>query len=131
MSSNADLLTKSPIGRIVLNTPEAVRAEACRRSLFTFIQEFWDIIIDEKPVFNWHIPYICGLYEDVLWRVMARQRKTHDLIINIPPGTTKTTVLSIMAPAWSWIARMPVGLYPIADRLAAAKAPEGTDPWPS
>lgn len=131
MSNSADLLTKSPIGRIVLNTPEAVRAEACRRSLFTFIQEFWDVIIDEKPVFNWHIPYICGLYEDVLWRVMARQRKTHDLIINIPPGTTKTTVLSIMAPAWSWIARMPVGLYPIADRLAAAKAPEGTDPRPS
>lgn len=33
---------------------------------------------------------------------IGRLPKEYDLIINIPPGTSKSTIVSIMAPAWSW-----------------------------
>jgi predicted phage terminase large subunit-like protein len=34
---------------------------------------------------------------------IGRQPKKYDvLIINIPPGTSKSTIASVMAPAWSW-----------------------------
>lgn len=33
---------------------------------------------------------------------IGRLPKLYDLIINIPPGTSKSTIVSIMAPCWSW-----------------------------
>jgi hypothetical protein len=119
------------LGRLVLLRPEAVRAEACRRSLFRFIQEFWDLIIDEEPVWNWHIPLICAELETLFWDVLARRRKSYDLLINIPPGTTKTTVVSVAFPAWAWVARAPRGFCPPVERAAELRAPEGSDPRPS
>ena len=88
----------NPINHILLQQPHLIQAEACRRSFFTFVQEFWSTIVTEEPVYNWHIPFLCEELEKVLWRVIARQPKAYDLIINIPPGTTKTTIASIMFP---------------------------------
>lgn len=34
--------------------------------------------------------------------VVAREPKLYDLLINIPPATTKTTIATIMFPAWLW-----------------------------
>lgn len=123
--------TRSRLGRLVAGRPEAIRAEACRRSFFTFVNEFWDLIIDEVPIWNWHINFICSELEKVLWRVIARRRKLYDLVINVPPGSTKTTTILVMFPAWAWVARAPRGFAPTAEKLAELKAPAGSDPRPS
>lgn len=34
--------------------------------------------------------------------IRGRLEKEYDLVINIPPGTSKSTIVSVMAPAWSW-----------------------------
>lgn len=86
-------------------TPELVeraKAEMCRRSLYYFLQEFWDIVIQEDPVWNWHIPYLCEELQKLSVNIKARKAKDYDLIINIPPGTTKSTIVSVMYPAWLW-----------------------------
>jgi predicted phage terminase large subunit-like protein len=121
---------ESRIGRLVLTRPGAVRAEACRRSLFRFLQEFWPLIIDEPPVWNWHIPFICSELEGLLWHVLARRRKPYDLLINVPPGTTKTTVVSAAFPAWAWVARAPRGFAPAVEAAVALRSPSGADPRP-
>lgn len=97
--------------------PNRIRAEACRRSLFTFIKEFWHLISEETPVWNWHIEYLCLELQKVVKNVVGeplidpdtkkiihrnRKPKEYDLIINIPPGTTKSTICTIMFPAWCW-----------------------------
>jgi phage terminase large subunit-like protein len=97
--------------------PDLAKGEQCRRSLFKFVQEFWSEIIPEDPVWNWHIEYLCDeLQRDVLrvCRLPAqniggvllpekqREIKLHDILVNIPPGTTKTTIISVMLPAWAW-----------------------------
>lgn len=38
----------------------------------------------------------------VVERVVRREPKLYDLIINIPPGTTKSTIVTVMLPAWAW-----------------------------
>lgn len=96
-----DLLTA------VLTNPYLLDAEECRRDFFTFVQTFWDIIIAEEPVYNWHIPYLCKEAQRIALRVLQGKAKKHDLLVNIPPGTTKTVILSVMLPAWVWIARIP------------------------
>ena len=78
------------------------RAELCRRDFFEFVKYFWDTIIPEEPVYNWHIPYLCKELQAIAERVKARLPKENDLLINIPPGTTKTTICVIMYPAWVW-----------------------------
>lgn len=83
-----------------------VAASLCRESFFDFVQEMWDTIIEEKPVWNWHIPYLCDELQYVAERVFAGKPKAHDLIINVPPGSTKSTIASEMFPAWAW-SRMP------------------------
>lgn len=60
------------------------------------------MIIAEEPVYNWHIPYLCKELQDLSVYIVNRQKKPYDLIINIPPGTTKSTIVTIMFPAWLW-----------------------------
>ena len=81
-------------------------ASITKASFYDFLQEFWGTVINEKPVFNWHVKYLCDELQDMAERVFKGVRKTHDLIINIPPGTTKSTICSQMFPAWVWT-RMP------------------------
>lgn len=79
-----------------------VVADECRKYFFYFVQTFWDVIIKERPVFNWHIPYLCEELERLSDCIVHRQPKPYDLIINIPPGTTKSTIVTIMWPVWLW-----------------------------
>lgn len=83
--------------------PNRIRAEQIRRSLFLFMQEFWPEISGETPRWNWHIPYLCSELELLARRVAAGLPREYDLIINIPPGTTKSTTCTIMFPVWCWI----------------------------
>lgn len=78
----------------------------CKDSFYEFLKEFWQIIISEKPVLSWYIKYICDELQGIAERVFEGKPKKYDLIINIPPGCTKSTICSIMYPAWIWT-RMP------------------------
>lgn len=103
-----------------INASKAV-AELCRRSLFEFVQEFWDVIIPEDPIWNWHIKYICDEVQTAIMRVVRlpekpaifegvrftqpakkREQKLYDLLVNVPPGSLKSTIITVMAPAWAW-----------------------------
>jgi predicted phage terminase large subunit-like protein len=81
-------------------------ASICKDSFFEFVQEFWSELIAEKPVWNWHIKFLCDELQRAAERVFENKPKLHDLIINVPPGTTKSTICSIMFPAWA-LTRMP------------------------
>ena len=85
-----------------LNVSQA-KAELCKRDFFYFLQEFWSVIIPEDPVYNWHIEYLCKELQKVVEKVANRETKDYDLVINIPPGTSKSTIVTIMLPVWAWI----------------------------
>lgn len=98
-----------PLNDIMMTETE-LAASICRDSFFEFVKEFWDEVIAEKPVWNWHIPYLCAQAQAAAERVFAGKPKRYDYIINIPPGTTKSTILSIMFPAWCW-SRFPAARF--------------------
>lgn len=84
-------------------TPEQVKAELCRRSFYYFVKEFWETIINETPVWNWHIEYLCNELQGVAHKVKDRLPNDYDwLIINVPPGSSKSTIISIFYPLWVW-----------------------------
>lgn len=86
----------------LLELGQAVKAERCRRSFLFFMKTFWGEVIEEDPIWNWHIEYLCKVLQNAAERVFEREPKKYDIIINIPPGTTKSTVCSIMFPVWLW-----------------------------
>lgn len=96
---------------------QSATAELCRRSLFKFVQEFWEVIIPEDPVWNWHIELICNEVQQAAIRICKlpekrqegfilpakpREPKLFDELYNVPPGTSKSTILTVMLPAWIW-----------------------------
>lgn len=89
--------------QILIPTINEVKAEKCKRSLYYFLKEFWEIIIPDPPVWNWHMEYLCEEIQEVAEKVINREAKDYDLVINIPPGTSKSTIVTVMLPAWTWI----------------------------
>ena len=81
---------------------EAKARQMCTDSFYEFVQFFWDVIIPEKPVWNWHIKYLCEELQTLAGYIVRREAKPYDLIINIPPGTTKSSLATVMFPAWIW-----------------------------
>lgn len=88
-------------------------AELCRRKFSHFVREFWSVVVKEELIWEPHMDILCdeiqAVYERVFLRKdpndhtkMIRLPKLYDLIINIAPGLSKSTVVTIMAPVWGW-----------------------------
>lgn len=90
------------LGDDILSLARAVQADECRKSFYYFVKTFWAVIIPEVPVFNWHIEYICKELQDLSYYIVNRLPKPYDIIINIPPGSTKSTIVTIMWHPWLW-----------------------------
>ena len=88
--------------RELIQHPLVIRRELNRQSFYEFLQYFWPLVSPHKFEGNWHIEYLCGQLEELAKRVGAREPRLHDLIINVPPGSTKTITCSIMFPVWCW-----------------------------
>jgi len=97
-----------------------VVASVCRESFFDFVKEFWDEVVPEPIVLNWHIEYLCNELQAISERVFARKEKEYDLVINISPGTSKSSICSIFLPAWIWTCMPSAGIIggSYADNLA-------------
>lgn len=76
-------------------------------SLWGFVQEFWNEVPGTgKLVTNWHLEFLCNELQAIAERVFNGEPVLHDLIINVSPGCSKSSICSILFPAWLW-SRMP------------------------
>ena len=76
-------------------------AEAIRARCLTFagfVKEAWHVIEPgTKLVWNWHLEAICLHLEAIVLGNMKPR-----LIINVPPGSSKSTVVACLLNAWVW-----------------------------
>lgn len=79
------------------------KAMACVCSLYEFFLTFWEIMSGDKLIINWHVKYLCDTLQALGNRLVAREVGIEDLIINIPPGMTKSTIVSQAFPVWLWL----------------------------
>jgi predicted phage terminase large subunit-like protein len=77
-------------------------AELCRQSFYQFFLEFWETIEAVELVPNWHIEYLCGQLQQVYDNWVGKQAQP-DVLINVPPGTSKSTTVTQLFPAWLWL----------------------------
>ena len=77
-------------------TIDEIERELCARSMAHFIRRAWSHIIPDTYQHNWHIDAICEHLEAVADGEITR------LLVNVPPGSSKSTLIGVMYPAWLW-----------------------------
>lgn len=71
--------------------------ELARRSLAEFVKMSWHVLEPSQPyVHGWHMEAMAEHFEALATGEITR------LLINIPPGTSKSTLASVIFPAWLW-----------------------------
>ncbi len=87
-------------------TRRGLRRSLCRESYWDFCRHFWETVIPEPPIWNWHMRVIANGLQEICERVFRNEPKEYDLVINVPPGSSKSTLGSILLLPWCWT-RMP------------------------
>ena len=90
----------SPLDHKALS--EMIAKEQLRRkaesNLYEFVKQSWHVVEPSIPfIQSWHIEEICEHLEAITIGDIKR------LLINIPPRHSKSTIVSVMWPAWEWI----------------------------
>lgn len=68
---------------------------------YTFFVFFWPLISTDEFVYSKHIEFICNELNDLGHHIINRTKPPHDwYIFNVPPGTTKSSIISVMWPIW-------------------------------
>lgn len=84
--------------------PLAIEKEVVTRSYYQFFKSAWKVLEPQTPFEdNWHIKYLCDRLQSETERIARREPKTKDLIINIPPRSLKSMIITVMWNAWTWI----------------------------
>ncbi len=85
---------------IRLPTRDAVQSALARRSLADFTRLSWHVLEPDTPlVWNWHIEVVCNHIQALLEGGIP----CRNLMVNVPPGSMKSRIVSVNAPAWQWI----------------------------
>lgn len=74
-------------------------------SLLDFVKEAWAIVEPEHPFsMNWHIAELCKVLEQMTLHKegKADAEAIQRLIVNVPPGTMKSLLVSVFWPCWVW-----------------------------
>lgn len=75
----------------------AVEREYCARSLANFAKRAWPILEPSTDLkWGWAVEAICDHLEAVT------RGEIYRLLMNVPPGTMKSLLTSVIWPAWEW-----------------------------
>lgn len=76
---------------------DAERIRSRCQTLSGFVREAWHVLEPSAAYLHgWHIDAICAHLEAITDGRITR------LLINVPPGTMKSLIVSVLWPAWEW-----------------------------
>ena len=68
----------------------------CEASFTEFVQQAWSVVEPNDLIWGWHMTAICLHLEAV------RDGDISRMLINVPPGMSKSMLTSVLWPAWCW-----------------------------
>src|SRR5436305_13921908 len=72
-------------------------ADRLAGDLGSFAKKAWTVLNPTRPlIWSWHYDYLCEML------TLVKQRRLRRLIINIPPRTLKSTLVTVIYPSWVW-----------------------------
>src|SRR6516225_3807831 len=71
----------------------------CEKSLIEFVRAGWHVLEPErKYIHSWHLDAVAEHLEAIAAGILNPPR----LLLNIPPGSMKSLLVSVFFPAWIW-----------------------------
>lgn len=90
--------------------PEAVK-ERCK-TLAGFVKEAWHVLEPGKRLsWGWHQQAICDHLEAITWGTFLKMGFRNRLLINVPPGSMKSLLVSVFWQAWEWYIGFPANRF--------------------
>lgn len=98
---------KSIRAPLIVPTLEELRIERdrrrCRGSFAEFVKAAWHVLEPETElVWNWHMQAVCDHLQALVDGVFLELGLPNRLLINVPPGTSKSLLTSVLLQAWEW-----------------------------
>lgn len=79
-----------------------VERTLCKKSFANFVKKAWRIIEpDTQLIWNWHLDVVA----DHVQAVMEGRAAKRNLAISVPPGSMKSTIVSVCTTPWLWLNR--------------------------
>ena len=82
--------------------------EYCSRRFYNFFKYFWKQVETSEYEDNWHIEMVCNELQNrfELYKNEEQDESLlRDLIFNLPPGCSKSLMISVFFPAWVWLVK--------------------------
>lgn len=77
-----------------------MRRRLCEKSFYAFVKEAWAVVEPEINFEdNWHLRALCDHMQATVDGTIPQ------LLINVPPGTSKSLICCVFFPAWVWATR--------------------------
>ena len=85
------------LAKAIARLKELEEAERCEKSLLDYVEYMWPVVEPATPfVRGWAIEAICEHLEAVT------AGEIQHLLINVPPGFTKSLISGVFWPSWEW-----------------------------
>lgn len=102
----ADKLNKDDVALSLLDSGEFelnLLKSIYEDSYYEFYKKAYSILLPgEHYSDNWHIKYLCDELQSELERIIRREVRKKDLVINIPFRSAKSLICTIVFPTWCW-----------------------------
>ena len=85
-----------------MNEGDFLEQSICKRSYYYFFKKFWHTVSPETYIDNWHVEVLCDALQKVGERIIKRLPVEHNLLINISPSESKSTIVTQLFPCWLW-----------------------------
>lgn len=74
------------------------------QSYFQFARWCFGLLFpNERFEMSFHIQLLCDLYQKEVERIIRKEEKEKDIIVNIPPRASKSLITSVFLLPWAWI----------------------------
>jgi len=78
-------------------------------TLAEFFQQSWHVLEPSTDLlWNWHLEAICYHAQEIFLDWLRHredstyQQRSRNLLVNVPPGSAKSRIISVCLPAWIW-----------------------------
>jgi phage terminase large subunit-like protein len=94
---------------LILSEKQKLEREAmeigvkCFNSFYFFFKTFWPEMSGETYIDARHIQYICDSLQFWAMKVIRGEKIMKTIVINVPPGSSKSTIATIALPMWVWL----------------------------
>jgi len=75
----------------------------CVESFYFFFKTMWSEFSGEDFIDNWHIELICNTLQKYGEMIARGDELRKTVIINVPPGSSKSSMVTVAFPLWMWL----------------------------